>query len=205
MDRWPAVIQVITPAYFDVLRVPLLSGRGFTSLDTASQGRLTGTGPAAPGVAIVNETMARRYWPGRDPVGQQITVEGDGWVSYRTVVAVTADVLSSPTAVDVQPVVYVPFGQRRRGVHRVSAHREIGVRVALGAGRADVVGLVGRYAARSVLTGVLMGLVAAGAATVDRLVLAETVGVILIVPALAVIAPTRAALAIDPIQTLRSG
>jgi putative ABC transport system permease protein len=94
--------------------------------------------------------------------------------------------------------------------------REIGVRVALGARREDVLVLVGQYAARPVIGGVLIGLVAAfwvsrivagfvsGAATVDSLVLTATVAVILLVAALAVIAPARAAVAVDPIQTLRS-
>jgi putative ABC transport system permease protein len=291
-DRWPAVVHVITPEYFDVLRVPLLEGRSFTPFDRAAEGRLTGRGPGAPGVAIVNETMAKRYWPARDPIGQEIILEGDGWVTHRTIVAVAADVLRSPAAVDIQPVVYVPFAQRRPsfamtllvrtdadgalvpglpaalrardsalsvsairplesvlgeslaehrfgtmlvfafgvlalfitacGVYGVVAFivsqrtREIGVRVALGARREDVLALVAQYAARPVIGGVLMGSVAAfwvsrivagfvpEARTVDSVVLAATVAVILLVAVLAVIAPARAALAVDPIRTLRS-
>jgi predicted permease len=292
VDRWPAVTHVITPEYFEVLSIPLRGGRGFTSFDRATEGRLTSTGPGAPGVAIVNETMATRYWPGRDPIGEQIILEGDGWVTHRTIVAVAADVLNSPTALDIQPVVYVPFAQRRPllamtllvrtdvdgallpglpsalrardsalsvsairplesvlgeslaehrfgtllvfafgvlalfitacGVYGVVAFivsqrtREIGVRVALGAGRADVLAVVGQYAAGPVIGGVLGGLVAAFwvsrivagfvslATTVDALVLAVTIAVILLVAAVAMIAPARAALAVDPNRTLRS-
>lgn len=292
VDRWPAITQVVTPEYFEVLRVRMLRGRGFTAFDRVTDGRLTGTGPAAPGVAIVNETMATRYWPGRDPVGQAILVEGDNWVTSRTVVGVVADVVPSPTAVDVDPVMYVPLAQRRPpltmtllvrasgqespvsglpavlqgrdsalsvsairpldsvlgqslaehrfstvlvfafgllalfitacGIYGVVAFivsqrtREIGVRLALGARREDVLALVGWYAVRPVSGGLLAGVVAAfwvsrivagfvsGARTVDSFVLAATVAVVLLVAALAVIAPARAAIRVDPIRTLRA-
>jgi ABC-type antimicrobial peptide transport system permease subunit len=94
--------------------------------------------------------------------------------------------------------------------------REIGIRVALGARRVDVLALVVRHAARPVTIGVLAGLVmsfwvsrvaagvVSGAASLDPLVLAVTVAVILSVAVLAVIAPARAAAAIDPVHTLRS-
>src|SRR6185295_9070217 len=52
----------IAPGYFDTLRIRLLRGRDFTRFDTAS----------APPVAIVNETMARRYWPDGNAVGAKI-------------------------------------------------------------------------------------------------------------------------------------
>jgi predicted permease len=288
----PAVAQAITPTYFDVVRVPVLRGRRFTPHDRATDGRLTGQGPATPGVAIINERMAERYWPGRDPIGQDIVLEGESWVTYRTIVGVVADVFPSPTAIEIQPIIYVPLAQRRPpfamtllvrgsrnrgplsglslalrsrdsllsvsavrplesvlgqslaehrfsmvlvfafgvlalfitacGVYGVVAFivsqrtREIGVRVALGARRQDVLALVSRYAARPVIGGVLMGLVAAfwvsrivagfvsGAKTGDSLVLAATVVVILLVAGLALIAPARAAVAVDPIRTLRS-
>ena len=58
--------NVVTPSYFEVLGIPLLRGRGFSNQDQE----------AAPGVVIVNQTMARRYWPGADPVGKRIRVKG---------------------------------------------------------------------------------------------------------------------------------
>ena len=48
--------------YFKVLRVPVLRGREFTDLDTLS------TTP----VALINETMAKQFWPNEDPIGQTI-------------------------------------------------------------------------------------------------------------------------------------
>ena len=35
--------------------------------------------------------MAKRYWPGRNPVGQEVVLEGDSWVAYRTIVGVVGD------------------------------------------------------------------------------------------------------------------
>jgi hypothetical protein len=73
-DRWPAVTQVITPEYFDVLRVPLLGGRSFTTFDKATQDRLTGTGLGVPGVAISHRTrsiMTSQTQRLRDPARQR--------------------------------------------------------------------------------------------------------------------------------------
>jgi predicted permease len=55
-------VNAVGPGHFETLKIPLLRGRDFTSIDTA----------AAPNVAIVNETMARQFWPGKDAVGQRL-------------------------------------------------------------------------------------------------------------------------------------
>jgi predicted permease len=55
--------NVVGPEYFEVMRVPLASGRGFTAADR----------DGAPQVAVVNETFAARYWPGQDPIGKRLT------------------------------------------------------------------------------------------------------------------------------------
>jgi predicted permease len=69
----------VSPGYFDTLGIPIVAGRAF---DTRDRGR-----ESMPAI-IVNETAARRFWPGRDPLGQQLKVRGDGvW----TVVGVSAD------------------------------------------------------------------------------------------------------------------
>jgi len=55
--------NVVGPEYFEVMRVPLVSGRGFTAADREG----------APQVAVVNETFAARYWPGQDAIGKRLT------------------------------------------------------------------------------------------------------------------------------------
>jgi predicted permease len=56
--------NVVSPAYFETMRIPILHGRGFTELDV----------PGSPPVAIVNETLAARLWPNQDPIGRRFTV-----------------------------------------------------------------------------------------------------------------------------------
>jgi putative ABC transport system permease protein len=80
-EHGPARAQVtfasISPRYFETLRAPLVRGREFVHTDTAE----------APPVAIVNETLARRLWPGVDPIGQRVRVD-DSKEPWRDVVGV---------------------------------------------------------------------------------------------------------------------
>ena len=54
----------VTPAYFDTLKIPIVDGRGFTDQDTAGSTR----------VAIVNQALAERFWPNRNPIGRRIEI-----------------------------------------------------------------------------------------------------------------------------------
>ena len=56
----------VTPRYFETLGIPILEGRAFTPDDTEK----------APRVLIVDETAARRYWPGQDPLGKKLSIWG---------------------------------------------------------------------------------------------------------------------------------
>ena len=74
-----AVFRVVFPDYFRTMRIPLVRGRDFTLRDDAR----------APGVTIINQSIARRYWPDEDPVGKRIRFGGD---RPFTVVGVVKDV-----------------------------------------------------------------------------------------------------------------
>ncbi|HXZ19125.1 MAG TPA: ABC transporter permease [Candidatus Acidoferrales bacterium] len=65
-DQQPTAIQnAVTPGYFAAMGVPLIGGRLFNEFDTAD----------SPPVVLINQTMARRYWPGEDPIGKHIGVQ----------------------------------------------------------------------------------------------------------------------------------
>ena len=64
----------VDPPYFQTLRIPLLGGRAFTDSDDAT----------APRVAIINQSMAQRFWPRHDPIGKRFSVDGDGGLSSKS-------------------------------------------------------------------------------------------------------------------------
>ena len=62
-----ALIDSVEPGYFQAVRIPVLRGRAFAN----------GDAPGSPRVALVNETMARRFWSGKDPIGRQLRFFGE--------------------------------------------------------------------------------------------------------------------------------
>ena len=107
-----------TPGYFEAMGVPLLSGRAFTDADVwrgDTPDLLTGAR-----VAIINEALARRYFPGEDPVGQQITTDRvpDSTSVWRTIVGVVGNERQSELALPPQIEIIEPFDQAiRRELH----------------------------------------------------------------------------------------
>jgi putative ABC transport system permease protein len=94
--------QSITPQYFSVMGIPLLSGRAFTSQDDSR----------APHVVIVNQTAAHKYWPGQDPVGKTIWVpEGKNEVAYQ-IVGVAANTVGMQLNGPAQPSLYFSQAQQ---------------------------------------------------------------------------------------------
>lgn len=81
--QYSSDFNIVTPGYFQMMGIPVRAGRGFLDSD----------GPASPGVAIVNETAARRFFPDQTAVGRQIELPADrGATAPLTIVGVVADV-----------------------------------------------------------------------------------------------------------------
>lgn len=85
--------QEISPRYFAAMGIPLKAGREFTNRDAAE-------------ATIVNETMARRFWGVRSPLGQHIRLSRRPWME---VVGVVADVHHNGVDRDPRPEIYVPI------------------------------------------------------------------------------------------------
>ena len=99
-ERQSAVYRVVRPDYFRTMGAALLKGHDFTERDDAS----------APGVVIVNEALARRQWPGEEPLGKRITVNGESG-KPREVVGVVKDLKQGDWASEPQPEMYLPHLQ----------------------------------------------------------------------------------------------
>jgi macrolide transport system ATP-binding/permease protein len=91
----------ISLGYLPTLKARLLRGRLFSDADDASR----------PGVAVINQTLARKFFPGEDPVGQRITNDEGGRPSVWEIVGVVDDVREGPLDVDIWPVEYFPISQ----------------------------------------------------------------------------------------------
>ncbi|HET9321405.1 MAG TPA: FtsX-like permease family protein, partial [Bryobacteraceae bacterium] len=99
----PNVRYVVTPEYFDLMRIPLLQGRSLSNADTAN------TTP----VAVINQTMQRRFWPYGDAIGKRFAqaLPGQGRARWMTVVGVVRDHLRNGRESDVVPSFYEPLRQ----------------------------------------------------------------------------------------------
>jgi predicted permease len=96
----------VGPGYFRALRMPLLRGREFTDDDRAG----------APKVAVVNDVMAERLWPGQDPIGKRITMEQKpAGTDYWTVVGVVRHGKHRTLDETPRPVYYLPLWQEYSG------------------------------------------------------------------------------------------
>jgi putative ABC transport system permease protein len=97
-----AAFNPISPEYFQTMRIPLLKGRPFTEADTEQ----------SPAVVVINETMARRFWPNENPIGKRVKQGWPEWETpWREVIGVVADV-KLDGVIDQTPLhVYLPNSQ----------------------------------------------------------------------------------------------
>jgi putative ABC transport system permease protein len=281
-ERIPsAVMRASCPGYFAALGIHLLQGRDFDEHDD----------PNAPGVAIINQTMARRLWPGESPLGKRVNWQGRtgawltvvgvirdvrqwdwasepanemyrplaqdaGWRAMSLVIRTSQEPLALAGAVQNQiwsldkdlPVSHVTSMERvvssatwqtrfwmsllagfagialllaAVGVYGVVSYaigqrtREIGIRMALGAHRRNVLGLVLRQSAAIAFVGALAGAAGAFALThlmtrllyevsaTDPAVFAIVAVLLTVVALTAAAVPAWRAARIDPVEALR--
>jgi len=92
-DEFTMELRFVTPGYFDAIGIPIRRGRGFTAADT----------PANPQVIVINDALARRAFPGEDPIGL-VTTRG-------TIIGTIGDVRQSGLDRDPSPELYTPIAQ----------------------------------------------------------------------------------------------
>ena len=273
----------VDPPYFEVMRVPLQRGRGFAETDNET----------VPGVAIVNQKMAKQFWPNEDPIGKRFSIFGPSG-PFTQVIGVAQDGKYNLDALQEPiPFFYLPYAQDYSsqmtlqirsavtpesliapvqqvirglapdlpiydvrtmkqslgglngffvfrigavlaavmgligltlavvGVYAVVSYNaeqrthEMGIRMALGAGRREILGLILRQGMGLVIVGVLCGLVASWALTrtMARLLVGVSAtdpltfaGVTLLLAAIALWAcyvPAWRAMRVDPMVALR--
>ncbi|HYR90626.1 MAG TPA: ABC transporter permease [Terriglobia bacterium] len=94
----------VTSNYFATLKIPILRGRDFDERDTA----------ANTAVVIINQSMAKRFWPNEDPIGRHITFDFLPDDRPREIVAIVGDTRLNRTQREPGPIMYVPHGQEMR-------------------------------------------------------------------------------------------
>jgi predicted permease len=102
-ERVPyAQYRIATPGYFHAMGIPIVRGRSFDARDTSTM----------PAVVVINESLARRFFPDRDPIGARLSFDDtNSGPRVAEIIAVVGDVkqlaLDSPTTMDL----YVPYAQ----------------------------------------------------------------------------------------------
>ena len=101
----------VSPGYFEVFGIPIVKGRDFSFADDES----------APGVVIINEAMARRYWPTGDPLNDQLIIGRGMRPAYdqepiRRIIGIVGNVRDTGLRDAARPAMYVPMAQEPDGV-----------------------------------------------------------------------------------------
>src|SRR5690606_18247101 len=92
-----ASYRAVSPSYFPTMGMTMRAGRAITDDDRAGM----------PGVTVINEALARRYWEGQSPIGARLLLNGE----RLTVVGVVTDVRHVGPASSAEAEMYVPYAQ----------------------------------------------------------------------------------------------
>jgi len=105
-----------SPGYFAVYKIPILEGRDFKDSDSTG----------APGVALINESMKKKFWPKEDPVGQQIIIGKGVGPQFeeppRQIIGVVGDIRDGGLNRDPRPLMIVPQAQVTDGMTALNAN-----------------------------------------------------------------------------------
>lgn len=102
-QRPEADYTVVSPEYFRALAIPLIKGRQFSDSDRKD----------SPGVIIINDALARRYWPSEEAVGQRIRIGFEDLP--REIIGVVGSIKQTALSGDTRPAMYMPLQQRPVG------------------------------------------------------------------------------------------
>ncbi len=93
--------QGVSSDYFGMMSIPIIRGRGVSEQDTASNAW----------VVVINEAMAKRYWPNQDPIGQAIKFDDSPDEKPRQIVGIVQDVRQFSLTMPAEPEAFVPYQQ----------------------------------------------------------------------------------------------
>ncbi|HEX4065273.1 MAG TPA: ABC transporter permease [Acidobacteriaceae bacterium] len=106
----------VSPGYFSVFRIPILRGRDFTEQDNGS----------SPGVVLINQAFAKKYWTKGDPIGQQLLIGkgvGPGFAEpARQIIGVVGDIRDGGLNQDPFPIMIIPIAQVPNGMTAINSN-----------------------------------------------------------------------------------
>jgi putative ABC transport system permease protein len=112
-DAPTATYRVVLPGYFATMGIPVLRGRDVTATDRVG----------APPVVVINEFMARQYWPGESPIGKRFTLDRpNANATWMTVVGVVKNTVRSDWAAPAEEEIFVPWLQEGNYLTNVAPH-----------------------------------------------------------------------------------
>jgi putative ABC transport system permease protein len=100
-DFLVADVHSVSPGYFQTMEIPIRQGRGLTEADR----------PKAPQVALINEAMSRRFWPGENPIGKRLNLGDANKPDFWEIVGVVGDVKHFGPDTEAKPQIYFSHAQ----------------------------------------------------------------------------------------------